>query len=58
MGLAKSGQVLSCFELARRYLIKETMKLERAAEVLPLLADIVSKSQEHFVCLTLSGQMN
>ena len=55
MGLAKSGQGLSCFELGRRYLIKETMKLERAADVLPLVADIVSKSQEHFVCLTLNG---
>ena len=55
MGLAKSGQVLSCFELGRRHLIKETMKLERAADVLPLVADIVSKSQEHFVCLTLNG---
>lgn len=55
MGLAKSGQVLSSFELARRYLIKETMKVERAADVLPLVADLVSKSQEHFVCLTLNG---
>ncbi len=55
MGLAKSGQVLSSFELARRYLTKETMKLERAADVLPLVADIASKSQEHFVCLTLNG---
>jgi len=55
MGLAKSGQVLSSFELARRYIIKETMKLERAADVLPLVADIASKSQEHFVCLSLNG---
>lgn len=54
MGLAKSGQVLSSFELARRF-IKETMKLERAADVLPLVADIASKSQEHFVCLSLNG---
>ena len=55
MGLAKSGQTLSTFELARRYLIKETMKLERATDVLPLVADIGSKSQEHFVCITLNG---
>jgi DNA repair protein RadC len=55
MGLAKSGQVLSSFELARRYIIKETMKLERAADVLPLVADIAAKSQEHFVCLSLNG---
>jgi len=55
MGLAKSGQVLSSFELARRYINKETIKLERAADVLPLVADIASKSQEHFVCLSLNG---
>ena len=55
MGLAKSGQILSSFELARRYLLKETVKIESAEDVLPLIADIVSKSQEHFVCLTLNG---
>jgi len=55
MGLAKSGQILSSFELARRYLVKETMKIESAVDVLPLIADITSKSQEHFVCLTLNG---
>jgi DNA repair protein RadC len=55
MGLAKSGQVLSSFELARRYIIKETMRLERTADILPLVADIASKSQEHFVCLSLNG---
>lgn len=55
MGLAKSGQVLSAFELARRYLIKESKKIECARDVLALVADIVAKSQEHFVCLTLNG---
>lgn len=55
MGLAKSGQILSSFELTRRYLVKETMKIESVVDVLPLVADITSKSQEHFVCLTLNG---
>jgi DNA repair protein RadC len=55
IGLAKSGQILSAFELARRYLLKETVKIENAEDVLPLLADIVGKSQEHFVCITLNG---
>jgi DNA repair protein RadC len=55
MGLAKSGQILSSFELARRHLLKETVKIESADDVLPLVADIASKSQEHFVCLTLNG---
>ncbi len=55
MGLAKGGQILSAFELARRHLLKETLKIECVEDVLPLLDDIRSKSQEHFVCVTLNG---
>ena len=55
MGLAKSGQILSAFELARRHLLKETIKIECAEDVLPLIEDIRSKSQEHFICITLNG---
>src|SRR3569832_918822 len=55
MGLAKSGQILSSFELARRHLLKESVKIESAQDVLPLVADIVYKPQEHFVCITLNG---
>ncbi|HUE81387.1 MAG TPA: DNA repair protein RadC [Pyrinomonadaceae bacterium] len=55
MGLAKSGQILSSFELARRYLLAESTKIVGAEDVLPLLSDIRDKSQEHFVCITLNG---
>jgi DNA repair protein RadC len=55
MGLAKGAQILSAFELARRYLLKETVKIECAEDLLPLLADITTKSQEHFVCISLNG---
>jgi DNA repair protein RadC len=55
MGLAKGAQILSAFELARRHLLKEGVKIESAADVLPLIADIAGKSQEHFVCITLNG---
>jgi len=55
MGLAKGGQILSAFELARRHLMRETVKIECAEDLLPLLADIRTKSQEHFVCITLNG---
>jgi DNA repair protein RadC len=47
MGLAKGAQILSAFELARRHLLKETVKIECAEDALPLLADIAAKSQEH-----------
>lgn len=55
MGLAKGAQILSAFELARRHLLKETVKIECAKDVLPLVADITSKPQEHFLCISLNG---
>ena len=55
MGLAKAAQILSAFELARRYLIKDTVKITGAQDVIPLLADIADKKQEHFVCISLNG---
>ena len=55
MGLAKAAQILSAFELARRHLIKDTVKITGAQDVMPLLADIADKKQEHFVCISLNG---
>jgi DNA repair protein RadC len=55
MGLAKGGQILSAFELARRHLLKESVKIESAKDVLPMLTNIRDKSQEHFICITLNG---
>jgi DNA repair protein RadC len=55
VGLAKAAQILSAFELARRYLIRETVRLVTATDVLPLLADIAGKQQEYFVCFSLNG---
>lgn len=55
IGLAKAAQILSAFELARRHLIRETIKVECAGDVLPILADIAGKQQEHFICISLNG---
>ena len=55
MGLAKSGQILAAFELARRYLLSESTKISCAEDVLPFVADIRDKSQEHFVSISLNG---
>jgi len=33
MGLAKATQILSAFELARHYLLKETVKIKSAKDV-------------------------
>lgn len=55
MGLAKAAQILSAFELARRYLLKDTVKIKSAKDILPFVADIVNKQQEYFVCISLNG---
>jgi DNA repair protein RadC len=55
MGLAKAAQILSAFELARRHLLKETVKITDARDALPLLSDIAGKQQEYFVCISLNG---
>ncbi|MCL0075435.1 DNA repair protein RadC [Dehalococcoidia bacterium] len=55
VGLAKASQVLSAFELARRHLLKETVKITIAQDVLPLVADIAGKQQEYFICISLNG---
>lgn len=55
MGTAKSAQVLAAFELARRYLMKDTLKVASATDVVPLVADIAGKQQEYFVCISLNG---
>jgi DNA repair protein RadC len=55
VGLAKAGQILSAFELARRHLLKDGVKITIAQDILPLVADIVGKQQEYFVCISLNG---
>jgi len=55
VGLAKAGQILSAFELARRHLLKDTVKITVAQDILPLVANIAGKQQEYFVCISLNG---
>jgi len=55
MGPAKAYQLIAAFELARRHLIKDAIKITKAEDVLPLLIDITSKQQEYFVCISLNG---
>jgi DNA repair protein RadC len=55
MGLAKAAQILSAFELARRHLLKDTVTIVVAQDILPLVADLAGKQQEHFVCISLNG---
>ncbi|MBN1763492.1 MAG: DNA repair protein RadC [Methanomicrobia archaeon] len=55
VGSAKACQLLASFELARRYLIKEEVKITSPTDVLPLVANITDKKQEYFICISLNG---
>lgn len=55
IGIAKAGQIMASFELARRYLIKQSKKIQNVEDILKLVEDIRDKKQEHFISLTLSG---
>jgi DNA repair protein RadC len=55
IGEAKAYQLLAAFEIARRHLMRDATKITCAKDVLPLLADIGTKQQEYFVCITLNG---
>jgi DNA repair protein RadC len=55
VGSAKACQLMASFELARRYLIKETVKIASPTDVLPLVSNIADKKQEYFVCVSLNG---
>ena len=57
IGPTKASQIIACFELGRRY-FKPTgtdIKVTRPEDILPLVAYLKEKRQEHFICLTLNG---
>src|SRR5207253_9072813 len=54
-GMLTGGQNSLSFRTCPTTLTKRDHKIESAADVLPLLADIANKSQEHFICITLNG---
>lgn len=55
IGLAKASQILAGFELARRHIVAETIKINKAKDVLPLISRITNKQQEYFICISLNG---
>jgi len=57
IGPTKASQIMSCFELGRRYFgAKENgAKVTRPEDILPLVAHLREKRQEHFICIALNG---
>jgi DNA repair protein RadC len=55
VGFAKACQIVASFELARRRLLKESVVVHKADDVLPLISYIADKKQEYFLCVSLNG---
>lgn len=55
IGPAKAAVVAAGFELSRRYFDNSRVRIRRSEDVLPLVAFIASRKQEHLVCVSLNG---
>lgn len=55
VGFAKACQIVAAFEFARRRLLKESIFVQGANDVLPLISYIADKKQEYFICISLNG---
>jgi len=56
IGPGKASQIMACFEMGRRYFeITATSRVTKPEDILPLVAHLRDKRQEHFICITLNG---
>lgn len=55
LGVAKASQILASIELSKRYLIKSNKRITSAEDVYEELKSFSTKSQEHFLTITLDG---
>ncbi len=55
LGLAKASQILASLELSKRYLIRGNKRLTSAQDVYEELKSFSTKTQEHFLTITLDG---
>jgi DNA repair protein RadC len=55
LGIAKASQILASIELSKRYLIRSNKRISDAKDVYEELKPFSSKSQEHFLTITLDG---
>jgi len=55
LGIAKASQILASLELAKRYLIRSNRRITDAKDVYEELKSFSTKSQEHFLTITLDG---
>ncbi len=57
IGPTRASQIMACFEMGRRYFAPEANggKVTKPDDILPFVAHLRDKRQEHFICITLNG---
>ncbi len=55
IGPAKAALITAAFELVRRRVKPEGVKIRSASDVLPLIQHYADRRQEHFLCVSLNG---
>ncbi|MBN1797695.1 MAG: DNA repair protein RadC [Spirochaetales bacterium] len=55
VGPVKAAQLTAVFELARRYLVKDKHAISSPHDLMPFVAELCSKKQEHFLTVTIDG---
>ena len=55
IGTVKAIQIISTFELAERYFVKDAILIESSQDVLREVRDYRDKKQEYLICLTIDG---
>lgn len=55
VSIAQASKILASLELTKRHLVKDVQPLRTQQDILTRLADIRTKQQEYFVCLSLDG---
>lgn len=55
LGIAKASQILASIELSKRYLIQNNKRITSAQDVYNELKPFSTKTQEHFLVITLDG---
>jgi DNA repair protein RadC len=58
MNLAKASKIIASIEISKRYILKESVRVKNAKDILPLVQEYRNKKQEYFICITLDGASN
>lgn len=55
VSIAHASKILASLELAKRHLVRDIHPLQTQADILARIAEIRTRQQEYFVCLSLDG---